>query len=180
MTHEEQSSNASQAVQLLAEHGFEGMVKAIEILFNEAMKLQRQDYLGAAPYERSDERRAYANGFKPKTVNSRLGSLSLQVPQARDGKFCPSVLEKGEQSEKALKLAVAEMYVQGVSTHKVAEIPTELCGLDVTSTQVSRAAAMKNWMPGEIGHFKRWTISFLMHGMKKSGGMARCVMRPCW
>ena len=85
MTHEEQSNSVSQAVQLLAEHGFEGMANAIEILFNEAMRLQRQDYIGAAPYERSDERRAYANGFKPKTINSRLGTLNLQVPQTRDG-----------------------------------------------------------------------------------------------
>ena len=142
MTHEEQSSNVSQAVQLLAEHGFEGMANAIQILFNEAMRLQRQDYIGAAPYERSDQRRAYANGFKPKTVNSRLGKLDLQVPQTRDSQFYPSVLEKGERSEKALKLAVAEMYVQGVSTRKVAEITAELCGLNVTSTQVSRAAAL--------------------------------------
>ena len=98
MTHEEQSNNVSQAVQLLAQHGFDGMANAIEILFNEAMKLQRQDYLGAAPYERTDERRAYANGFKAKNVNSRLGKLALNVPQTRDGNFYPSVLEKGERS----------------------------------------------------------------------------------
>jgi transposase-like protein len=142
MTHEEQSTNLSQAVQLLAENGFEGMANAIEILFNEAMRLQRQEYIGAAPYERSHERRTYANGFKAKTVNSRIGRLNLQVPQTRDGQFYPNVLEKGERSEKALKLAVAEMYVQGVSTRKVAEITAELCGLEVTSTQVSRAAAL--------------------------------------
>ena len=142
MTHEEQPNIVSQAVQLLAEHGFDGMAHAIEILFNEAMKLQRQDYLGAAPYERTEDRRSYANGFKSKTVNSRIGQLDLKVPQTRDGNFYPDVLEKGERSEKALKLAVAEMYVQGVSTRKVAEITAELCGLDVTSTQVSRAAAL--------------------------------------
>ena len=90
MTHEEQSTNLAQAVQLLAENGFEGMANAIEILFNEAMRLQRQEYIGAAPYERSQERRAYANGFKPKTVNSRLGKLNLQVPQTRDGQFYPN------------------------------------------------------------------------------------------
>ena len=142
MTHEEQFNNLPQAVQLLAEHGFDGMANAIEILFNEAMKLQRQVYLGAAPYERTQERRSHANGFKPKTVNSRLGQLNLQVPQTRDGNFYPDVLEKGERSEKALKLAIAEMYVQGVSTRKVAKITEELCGLNVTSTQVSRAAAL--------------------------------------
>ena len=65
------------------------------------------------PYQRSESRRGYANGFKPKTVNSRLGRLNLKVPQTRDVEFYPSALERGERSERALKLAVAEMYVQG-------------------------------------------------------------------
>ena len=68
------------------------------------------------------ERRGHANGFKPKTVNSRLGKLELDVPQTRGVEFYPTVLERGERSERALKLAVAEMYVQGVSTRKVAAI----------------------------------------------------------
>jgi transposase-like protein len=68
--------------------------------------------------------------------------LNLQVPQTRDTDFYPSALERGERSERALKLAVAEMYVQGVSTRKVAEITQELCGLEVSSTQVSRAAQL--------------------------------------
>jgi transposase-like protein len=71
-----------------------------------------------------------------------LGKLELNVPQTRDCEFYPSALERGERSERALKLAVAEMYVQGVSTRKVAKITAELCGLEVTSTQVSRAAAL--------------------------------------
>ena len=104
------------------------------------MKLERAEALGAGPYQRSETRRGYANGFKPKTVNSRLGRLNLQVPQTRDVEFYPSALERGERSERALKLAVAEMYVQGVSTRKVAAITQELCGLEVSSAQVSRAA----------------------------------------
>ena len=79
------------------------------MLLNEAMKLQRAEVLGAGPYERSPHRRGHANGFKPKTVNSRLGRLELQVPQTRDIEFYPSALERGERSERALKLAVAEM-----------------------------------------------------------------------
>jgi transposase-like protein len=98
--------------------------------------------LNAAPYQRTEDRRTYSNGFKDKTVNSRLGKLELRVPQTRDSEFYPSALERGERSERALKLAVAEMYVQGVSTRKVAKITAELCGLEVTSTQVSRAAAL--------------------------------------
>jgi len=142
MTHQNQSNELNAAVQLLAEHGFEGMANAMQILFNEAMKHERTEYLNAEPYQRTDERRAYANGFKDKTVNSRLGKLELLVPQTRDSGLYPASLERGERSERALKLAVAEMYVQGVSTRKVAKITAELCGLDVTSTQVSRAAAM--------------------------------------
>ncbi len=127
-------------VELLAEPGFGGMAQAIEILMNEAMILERNEALGAGPYERTADRRGYANGFKDKAVKSRLGELNLRVPQARGVEFYPSALERGERSERALKLAVAEMYVQGVSTRKVAAITKELCGLDVTSSQVSRAA----------------------------------------
>jgi transposase-like protein len=142
MTHQDQSTALEGLVQLLADHGFDGMAEAITILMNEAMKLERTEVLGAAPYERSTSRRGYANGFKPKTVNSRLGRLELRVPQTRGVEFYPSALERGERSERALKLAVAEMYVQGVSTRKVAEITEELCGLDVSSSQVSRAAQL--------------------------------------
>ena len=142
MTHQIQSNELDAAVQLLANHGFEGMANAMQILFNEAMKIERSEYLNAEPYQRTDERRSHANGFKDKTVSTRLGKLELRVPQTRDSEFYPSALERGERSERALKLAVAEMYVQGVSTRKVAKITAELCGLEVTSTQVSRAAAL--------------------------------------
>jgi len=142
MTHQDQFTEIHPAVQLLAENGFDGMGQAIQTLLNEAMKLERSEYLGAAPYQRTLQRRTHANGFKNKTVNTRLGKLELQVPQTRDSEFYPSALERGERSERALKLAVAEMYVQGVSTRKVAKITSELCGLDVSSTQVSRAAAV--------------------------------------
>jgi transposase-like protein len=142
MTHQNQSNELNGAVQLLANNGFEGMANAMQILFNEAMKMERSEYLNAEPYQRTEERKSYANGFKDKTVSTRLGKLELRVPQTRDSEFYPSSLERGERSERALKLAVAEMYVQGVSTRKVAKITAELCGLEITSTQVSRAAAL--------------------------------------
>ena len=84
-------------------------------------------------------RRGQANGFKPKTVQTRIGPLELRVPQTRDGGFYPNALERGQRSERALKLAIAEMYVQGVTTRKVTAVMKELCGLEVTSSQVSRA-----------------------------------------
>lgn len=128
------------AVKLLASEGMDGLHSAIELLLNEAMVLERERYLGVSAYERSSERMDYANGFKPKQLKSRLGKLNLQVPQVRKGDFYPGLLERGLRSEQALRLAVAEMYVQGVTTRKVAAITEQLCGFNVTSDEVSRIA----------------------------------------
>lgn len=125
----------------ILEHGLDVLPELIQTLVNAAMQIERQKHLGAAPYERSNERRGYANGYKPKTVATRLGKITFDVPQVRDGSFYPSSLEKGIRSERALKLALAEMYVQGVSTRKVAKITEQLCGFEVSSAQVSQAAA---------------------------------------
>ena len=122
MTPHVQTTALDEIMELLAEHGFDGMAQAVGVLLNEVMKLERTHVLGAAPYQRSEHRHGYANGFKPKTLHTRIGALTVEVPQTRGVAFYPSALEKGVRSERALKLAVAEMYVQGVSTRKVASI----------------------------------------------------------
>lgn len=132
----------SEAVELIAEKGFSGMAEAMQILINQAMLVERAHYLQLAPYERSEVRQDYANGFKPKQLKTRIGELLLQVPQVRSSEFYPSFLEKGIRSERALKLALAEMYVKGVSTRKVNDILEELCGLQISSTDVSRATKL--------------------------------------
>jgi transposase-like protein len=181
MTRQTQSTELDSIVELLAEHGFEGMAQAVEILFNEAMKLQRSAALGAGPYQRTAERRGHANGFKPKTVASRLGKLQLQVPQTRGVEFYPTVLERGERSERALKLAVAQMYVQGVSTRKVAAITEELCGLDVNSTQVSRAAALLDeelsaWRNRELGETPYLILDARYEKIRHGGAVVPCAV----
>jgi len=181
MTHQEHSNDYNDLVELLAESGFDGMAQAIEILMNEAMKLERSDVLRAAPYQRTDARRGYANGYKPKTVRSRLGSLELQVPQARGVEFYPSALERGERSERALKLAVAEMYVQGVSTRKVAAITQELCGLDISSSQVSRAAAALNeeldaWRNRPLGEMPYLILDARYEKVRCAGSVISCAV----
>jgi transposase-like protein len=143
-------------MELLAEHGFDGMAQAVGVLLNEVMKLERNHALGAAPYRRTEQRRGYADGLKPKTLHTRLGAIDVQVPQARGIDSYPSALEKGARGERALKLAVAEMYAQGVSTRKVAAITEKLCGLEVTSGQVSRAAEaldeeLEEWRSRPLG-----------------------------
>ena len=130
------------AMEVVSERGFDGMAQVFAVLMNEAMKIERQKALQAAPYERSEERRGHANGFKPKTVATRMGEVTLQVPQVRGMSFYPQSLEKGCRSEKALKLAIAEMYIAGVSTRKVTAITEKLCGLDISSTQVSRLSSL--------------------------------------
>lgn len=138
----EKNNGALSAVELIAERGLEGLPEALTMLIDTAMRLERERHLGVESYERSEQRRGYANGYKPKTVKTRVGELTLAVPQVREGGFYPQSLEKGLRSERALKLALAEMYVSGVSTRKVARITEQLCGFEVSSTQVSRCAAM--------------------------------------
>lgn len=125
----------------LISEGLPGLQEALRMLLDASMQLERQEAINAAPYERTDERRGYANGFKERSVQTRLGEIPVKIPQVRGFRFYPQSLEKGLRSERALKLAVAEMYLQGVSTRKVAKITEELCGLSISSTQVSRLAA---------------------------------------
>jgi len=88
---------------------------------NEAMKLERAKVLNAEPYERTEGRAGYANGFKDKTLALATGKVLLKIPQVRGLEFYPSCIEKGIRSERALKLAIAEMYVKGVSTRRVSD-----------------------------------------------------------
>lgn len=144
MAHETESTSIQGALEALLEAGLDGMAEALEILFNEAMRVDRNAFLRAGPHERTSERRGYANGFKPRSVKTRIGNLDLRMPQVRDSEegFYPRSLERGLRSERALKLAVAEMYLQGVSTRKVKAITEELCGVNISSTEVSRATQL--------------------------------------
>ena len=125
--------------QLTAE-GLESLPEMIRLLVNQAMQIERDKHLNAKPYERSEERNGHANGYKPKTVKTRVGEVTFAIPQVREGGFYPEALEKGLRSERALLMALAELYVQGVSTRRVAAITERLCGMQINASQVSRAA----------------------------------------
>lgn len=130
-------------VEIINENGgIDAFSEAMKTLMNLAMEEERSEVLGAQPYERTETRRGQANGFKPKGLKTRMGHIDLRVPQVRgDVSFYPSALTKGPQTERALNLAIAEMYVNGVSTRKVKPILEELAGVGVSSTTVSNAAA---------------------------------------
>lgn len=159
MTYQDNCTLPIELLEQIAEQGLDIIPDLIRTLINSAMQVERQEHLRAAPYERTMERRDYANGFKPKTVATRMGQITFDVPQVRHSSFYPQSLEKGLRSERALKLALAEMYIQGVSTRKVAAITEKLCGLEVSSTQVSQATALLDeqlhaWRERRLGRYK--------------------------
>lgn len=101
------------------------------------LEAEMEAHLGAAPYERSERRRGYRNGYKPRQLTTRVGTLELRVPQDRDGSFSTELFGRYQRSEQALVLSLMEMYLQGVSTRKVAAITEQLCGTRVSKSQVS-------------------------------------------
>jgi putative transposase len=158
MTYQDDFTLPSEYLEQIGAQGLEYLPELIRILVNTAMQAERQKHLGAGPYERSPDRQGYANGYKAKTVKTRVGEITFDVPQVRDGDFYPSALEKGLRSERALTLALAEMYVQGVSTRKVKMITEQLCGSAVSSSHVSRAAAqldevLQAWRQRPLGTY---------------------------
>ncbi len=170
---------------LLVEEGFDGMASALEVLFNEAMKLERAGFLRAKPFERTEDRRGHANGFNDKAMNTRRGRLRLRVPQVRgteDGEaLYPQALERGARSERALELAVAEMYVQGVSTRRVQEITERLCGLEITSAQVSRISAqldteLQAWRCRPLARMVYLTLDARYEKVRHGGSVVPCAV----
>lgn len=181
MTHQAHPSVITDVVQMLAEHGFEGLAQTLELLFNECMKIERQQALGVGPYQRGDARRGQANGFKPKRLKTRIGELQLAVPQVRGAKFYPRALERGSRSEKALRLALAEMYVQGVSTSKVTKITEKLCGSQISSSDVSRATALldeelQKWRTRRLGQIKYLILDARYEKIRHGGSIVDCAV----
>jgi len=161
--------------QLTAE-GLESLPEMIRLLVNQAMQIERDKHLNAKPYERSDERNGHANGYKPKTVKTRVGEVTFDIPQVREGGFYPEALEKGLRSERALLLALAEMYVQGVSTRKVATITERLCGAQVSATQVSRAAeqldeVLEAWRNRPLGEVEYLYLDARYEKVRQAGSV---------
>jgi transposase-like protein len=146
------------------------------------MRQERSHALQAQPYERTDTRQGHANGFKPKTLATRLGPIQFKVPQVRgDLDFYPNALEKGIRSEQALKLALAEMYVQGVSTRKVSAIVEQLCGHSVSSTQVSQCAAqldaeLETWRNRPLGCCPYVFIDARYEKVRQGGRLLDCAV----
>ena len=112
----------------------------VERVLQELLELQMTEHIGATPYERNATRTGQRNGHKPRTLRTRVGTLNLLVPQDREGTFSTRLFARYQRNEKALCLALMQMYVEGVSTRKVKEVTEELCGTSFSKSLVSSLA----------------------------------------
>ena len=131
-------SSQFQLADLLASGSENLLAEILQLGLQQLMELERDEYIGADHYERTDHRRSSRNGYKPRRLYTRVGTLHLRVPQTRDGEFYPSLLERYQRSEKALVAALAEAYVQGVSTRKMAKVTERLLGKEFSASTISR------------------------------------------
>jgi putative transposase len=182
-THHTDPELLNTVLQLLTDQGATGgLAEGIRLLVNEAMRQERSQALQAQPYQRTQNRQGHANGFKPKALTTRVGSIQFQIPQVRGGlQFYPSALEKGVRSEQALKLALAEMYVQGVSTRKVSAIVEQLCGTTVSSSQVSQCAAkldtqLQAWRSRPLAAFPYLMLDARYEKVRHGGHLLDCAI----
>ncbi len=170
------------------------LAKVLTVLLNAAMKFEREKHIRVAPYERGEERNGHrdiarsdvleANGFKNRDLSTPLGKLGVSIPhwffgitektcvRGANEPFRPQSLDADLLSEKALKVALAEMYVQGVSTRRVSAVLESLCGTSVSSMTVSRASAEHVCIPANwirffaLGGSVLWEYSFSYNAMR--------------
>jgi len=174
MTHQNDYNLSEKLTEELTKNGLGAVPELVRVLINNAMQEERARYLQANQYERTEERTGYANGYKGKTINTRVGKITFSIPQVRDSGFYPSSLEKGLRSERALTMTLAEMYVQGVSTRKVKEITEQLCGFEISAAQVSRATAqldqvLQEWRERPLGEMMYIYLDAIYEKVRDNG-----------
>ena len=157
----------------------DGARRLLEALVNQVMEAEVSEHLGAGRHERSAERRGWRNGSKPRRLKTRSGELALRVPQVRQTEpYHPSLFARWQRSERALLVACAEMYFQGVSTRKVQQVLDQMCGCEISSMTVSRVAAELDEKLAEFrcrrldGHQYRYLmIDARYEKVRRAGGM---------
>lgn len=181
MNHVTKSNAISPILEALSQSGLGGMLEAMQVVINQALLLERERFIGVGRYERSEDRRDQSNGFKSKTIKSRIGELEVAVPQVRSGDFYPESLERGQRSERALLVSLAEMYIQGVSTRKVKKVIEKMCGFEVSSSMVSRATAeldgvLTQWRERPLGEYPYVYLDARYENVREAGVVRDCAV----
>ena len=129
--------NQDEILQLLLADCEEAFRKLLQRTLNDILKVESQEQLQAAPYERSDSRLDSRNGLRARELKTRIGRITLAVPRHRNVPFKTLIFDNYSRSEAALVAAMAEMVVNGVSTRKVSRVIESLCGTSVSKSSVS-------------------------------------------
>ena len=172
--------NALEALmEQLIESGTEEMASVFAGLFNFAMRIERERFLGAGHYERTPERRGYANGTRSKKIDTPAGTVTVEDPKTagHEEPFYPQALERGRRTCRAVMLAVAEMYIKGVSTRDVEAVMREFGLESLSSSQVSRAAKLLDeeleaWRNRPLGEI-RYLLLDARYEKVRDGGVVR-------
>jgi transposase-like protein len=175
----DQDSALEALMEQLIENATEEMASVFAGLFNLAMRIERERFLGAGHYERTPERRGYANGTRPKKIDTPAGTVRVEVAKTagHDAPFYPQALERGRRSCRAVMLAVAEMYIKGVSTRDTEAVMREFGLESLSSSQVSRAAALLDeelaaWRDRPLGEI-RYLLLDARYEKIREGGVVR-------
>jgi putative transposase len=145
------SALKAQVKQILAED--QDLLKTLVAeTLQQTLEAEMDEALAAEKSERTPNRLGYRSGYYSRTLVTRVGRIELRVPQDRQGRFRTEVFERYQRSEKALVMAMMEMYLQGLSTRKVKAVTEELCGHEFSSSTVSRVVAR---LDEELDKFSR-------------------------
>ena len=182
---QEHDTEIERLMEQIISSGSEDMASVFAGLFDLAMRTEREQFLGAGHYERATGRRGYANGYKAKKLDTPAGTLSLNVPKTAchledcAEPFYPQSLERGRRSSRAVMLAVAEMYIKGVSTRDAEAVMKEFGIESLSSSQVSRATKLLDeeleaWRNRALGE-TRYLIVDARYEKARLGGVVRDV-----
>jgi transposase-like protein len=177
---ESKDTTVEAVLEHLIEHGASDLATVFARAFELAMQIERERFLGAGLYERTPERQGYANGYKPKRIDTPAGTVTVGVPKTagHGGEpFYPQSLERGRRSVRAVMLAVAEMYIKGVSTREAEAVMREFGIESLSSSQVSRAAKLLDeeleaWRNRPLGEI-RYLILDARYEKMRHGGIVR-------
>jgi len=165
----------------LLANGLDGAGEALRILVNETSRIERAQHLQAMPYERSAQRVDQANGYKPKTMLTRMGEITFDVPQVRSGGFYPRALERGRRSEQSVNLALAEMYVQGTvfglpAEHRVRMRATN--GLERLNKEIKRRTRVATLFPNTASCLRLVSAILVEHDEEWMTAPIYLAMKP--
>ncbi len=178
MTQDHRKPEAKAAQEVLLDDA-DFLKEIVERVLQEVLEAQMTEHIGAAPYERTDERKGHRNGHRPRALRTRVGTLNLLIPQDREGTFSTKLFARYQRNEKALVLALMQMYLEGVSTRKVKDITEELCGTTFSKSLVSPlwpCIWTPNSQPGGTDRWKRKAIPTCL----LTPATRRCVWMAGW